>query len=101
MQAPMCRTPSPQSSLVQTVPAIYWEQQRGSLAQKFCFLTLVDLPDKRNSGAVDEREYLVTEVVFIDLVHLGGDLQRHASSARYSNRTSGRFSGEIRPRKAT
>jgi len=28
----------------------------------------------------------VTEVVFIDVVHLGGDLQRHASSARYSNR---------------
>jgi Glycosyl transferases group 1 len=42
----------------------------------------------RTSGAraIYEREYFFAVVVFIDLVDLGGDFQRDASGARYSNR---------------
>jgi hypothetical protein len=47
---------------------------------------LVDLPDKLYARAIDEREYFLPVVVFIDLVDLGGDFQRDASGARYSNR---------------
>jgi hypothetical protein len=50
------------------------------------FLTLVDLADKLYARAIDEQEYIVAEVVFIELVDLGGDFQRDASGARYSNR---------------
>ena len=47
---------------------------------------LVDLPDELYARAIDEREYFFAVVVFIDLVDLGGDFQRDASGARYSNR---------------
>ena len=50
------------------------------------FLTLVDLPDELYARTIDEREYIVAEVFFIDLVDLGGDFQRDAGGARYSNR---------------
>jgi hypothetical protein len=49
------------------------------------FLTLVDLPDELYARAIDEREYITAEVVFIDLVDLGGDFQRDASGAPYSS----------------
>jgi hypothetical protein len=51
-----------------------------------CFLTLVDLTDELYAWAIDERQYIVAEVVFIDLVDLGGDFQRDASSARNPDR---------------
>ena len=47
---------------------------------------LVDLPDELYARTIDEREYIVAEVFFIDLVDLGGDFQRDAGGARYSNR---------------
>ena len=31
-------------------------------------------PDELDAGAVDERQYIVAEVVFIDLIDLGGGL---------------------------
>src|ERR1700730_15668740 len=65
---------------------IHRKQQSACLAQEFCFLTLVDLPDELYAGAIKEREYIVAKVVFIDLINLGGDFQRHASGARYSDR---------------
>ena len=48
--------------------------------------TRVRIPDELDAGAVDERQYIVAEVVFIDLIDLGGDLHRDASCARYSDR---------------
>ena len=46
---------------------------------------LVDLPDELYARTIDEREYIVAEVFLIDLVDLGGDFQRDAGGARYSN----------------
>jgi hypothetical protein len=42
------------------------------------------------------QTFLVTEVVFINFVELGGDFQRDAGGARYSNRTIGALSSETR-----
>jgi hypothetical protein len=36
--------------------------------------TRVRIPDELDAGAVDERQYIVAEVVFIDLIDLGGGL---------------------------
>src|ERR1700730_11181289 len=64
---------------------VHRKQQSGCLAQEFCFLALVDLPDELYARDINERQYIVAEVVFIDLVDLGGDLQRDAGGARYSD----------------
>jgi hypothetical protein len=39
------------------------------------FLTLVDLADKLYARALDEREYIIAEVVLIELVDLGSDFE--------------------------
>ena len=44
------------------------------------------IPDELYAWAINKREYILAEVVLIDLVDLGGDLQRDASGVRYSNR---------------
>jgi hypothetical protein len=41
-----------------------------------CFLALVDLADELHVRTIEEWAYLGAEVVFVDLVHLGRDLQR-------------------------
>ena len=47
---------------------------------------LVDLPDKLYARDIDDWEYLFAEIIFIDRVDLGGEFQRDAGGARYSNR---------------
>src|SRR4029077_10185679 len=63
---------------------VYWEQKSGRLAEECCFLALVDLADELYARTIEERAYLGTEVVFIYLVDLGGDLQRDAGGPRNS-----------------
>ena len=58
---------------------IHGKQQSRCLAEEFCFVTLVDLSDELYARVIDERQYSVAEVVFIDLVDFGGDLQWNAS----------------------
>jgi len=65
-----------------------------------CLLTLVDLPDELYARAIDEREYIVAEALFIDLVDLGSDFQRDAGGARYSNRAVRALFRRNPPRKA-
>ena len=43
-------------------------------------------PKELYARAIDERDNVVAEVVFIDLVDFGGDFQRDTGGARYSNR---------------
>ena len=62
---------------------VHREEKRGGLAQEFRFLPLVDLTDELDAGTFDEREDLGAEIVLIDPVHLGGDLERDAGGARY------------------
>src|SRR6202041_2990957 len=50
---------------------------------------LVDLPDEFDTRAVDKREYFTAEVLFIDLIDLGCDLQWDAGSARNPDRAIG------------
>jgi len=49
-------------------------------------LPAFDLPDEFNALAIDEREYIVAEVGFIDST-LAPILSGNASGARYSDRT--------------
>ncbi len=47
---------------------------------------LIDLSDELYVRTIDERQDIIAEVVFIDLVDLGCNLQRDASGSRYSYR---------------
>jgi hypothetical protein len=49
-------------------------QQSGRLTQETRFLMVVDLPGELYAWAINKREYLVAEILFIDLVDLGCDL---------------------------
>ena len=44
------------------------------------------IPDEFDARAVDKREYFTAEVLFIDLIDLGCDLQWHAGSPRNPDR---------------
>ena len=61
---------------------------------------LVDLPDELYARTIDEREYIVAEVFFIDLVDLAAIFSGMPAARAILIARSGRFSGEIRPRKA-
>ena len=73
-----------------------------ALGEEFCLLTLVDLPDEFDARAIDEWQYIVSEIVFIDLVDFGRDLQRmrwrHRAILICAVRTL--FRRNSRPRKA-
>jgi hypothetical protein len=62
-------------------------------------LPAFDLPDEFNALAIDEREYIVAEVGFIDST-LAPILSGMPAARAILIARSGRFSGEIRPRKA-
>jgi len=74
------------------------EQKRLCLAQEFGLAALIDLADELDPRIAQQRCDLFTEIGFIELVNLGGDLQGNAERRMAR---SGRFSGEIRPRNAT
>ena len=61
---------------------------------------LIDLANELYARTIDERAYIVAEIILIDLVDLSGDLQRDASGARYPDCAVWPLFGEIRPRKA-
>ena len=53
-------------------------------------------PGRSSSGAI-----VFAEIGLVDLVDLGGDLERQAERRAIRMARSGRFSGEMRPRNAT
>ena len=77
------------------------KQQRLRVAQELRLLLIVDLADEFNARAREQRFDLRPEIDLVGAVHLGGDLERNAERARAMMMArSGRFSGEMRPRKA-
>ena len=59
--------------------------------RKSDLFALVDLPDKLDTGQVEQRHDALAEIGFIDLIHLGRDLQRHTQRLRYLNGPVGSF----------
>jgi hypothetical protein len=55
---------------------VHRDQKSSRVAEELCFLALVDLADELHVRTIEEWAYLGAEVVFVDLVHLGRDLQR-------------------------
>ena len=64
---------------------------RAAASPKNFVFSLGDLADELYVRAVDEWQYVVAKVVFINLIDLGGDLQRDAGSPRYADRAVGAF----------
>ena len=59
--------------------------------RNFVFSRSLISPTNSTPGPSMSGKYIVAEVGLIDLVDLGGDLQRDTSGARYSNRAIGAF----------
>ena len=57
------------------------EQQRPRLAQELGLAALVDLADVLDAWLLQQRLDLGAEVVLVDAIDLGGDLQRQADGA--------------------
>ena len=57
------------------------EQQGPGLAEKFRLGVLVDLADELHPGLAEQRGDGVAEIDFVDLIDLGGDLERDAAGA--------------------
>ena len=77
------------------------EQERPRLAQEFGLAALVDLADELDPRIAQQRCDRFAEIVFIDLVDFGCDLQGNAERPCYPNGTVRPLFGEIRPRNAT
>ena len=58
------------------------KEQRPRLAQKFALAALVDLSDELDARQVEQRHDLLAEIGFVDLVDLGGDLERDTQRLR-------------------
>jgi hypothetical protein len=81
MLAPTCPIiPSPNGS-----GQSHRKQQSGCLVEELSFLTIVDLPDELYARAIDEREYIVAEVVSSTLAAIFSGMP----AARHSDRAVG------------
>src|SRR5262249_58920624 len=61
---------------------VYGEQQRPRIAQEFALGPLVDLPDEFHTRLIEQRHDFFAEIDFVDLVDLGGDLERDFERSR-------------------
>ena len=68
--------------------------------RKSDFCCVADLADELDSRLIEERLDLLVEIVGVDPVHLGGDLERDAALTATRIALGRPFSGEMRPRKA-
>jgi hypothetical protein len=78
---------------------IDWKEQRQRIAEEFRFFAIIDLADIFHAGPVEQWRDFFSKIGLVHLVDLGGDFQRQALAIAIA--LSGRFSREMRPRKAT
>jgi len=84
-----------------TVRPSRWKQQRRGIAEEFRLLGIADLADVAHIGmAPQQRLDLLAPIVVVDLVDLGAMRSSRPLRTAISMARSGRFSGEMRPRKA-